>query len=91
MLSYLNVISESLPTITYSKVNNSREVSLQDENLRLQWLWNPKLGRPSILIDKWILHFIASIQAHGGNLCTSNHHLLILDGHNSYGLEYMLE
>jgi hypothetical protein len=27
-------------------------------------------------------HFIASVQTFGSNICPTNHHLLILDGHN---------
>jgi hypothetical protein len=37
----------------------------------------------AILFDKWISHFIVSIQVHGGNLALINQHLLILDGYNS--------
>jgi hypothetical protein len=37
----------------------------------------------TILFEKWISHFITSIQVHGGNLNIINHHLLVLDGHNS--------
>jgi hypothetical protein len=44
----------------------------------------PKTWTTSILFDMWILHFKPSIQPCGGNLCTFNCHLFILDGHNSY-------
>jgi len=37
----------------------------------------------TIIFEKWISHFITSIQVHGGNLNIINHHLLVLDGHNS--------
>jgi hypothetical protein len=37
----------------------------------------------TIFFDKSISHFITSIQAHGENLCLTNWHLLVLDGHNS--------
>jgi len=37
----------------------------------------------AILFDKWISHFITSIQVHGENLALTNQQLLILDGHNS--------
>jgi hypothetical protein len=33
---------------------------------------------------KWVPHFIAYVYAHGGNLCPTNYHLLVLDGHNSH-------
>jgi len=36
----------------------------------------------AILFDKWISHFIASIQKIGNNLSPTNCHLFILDGHN---------
>jgi hypothetical protein len=38
----------------------------------------------SILFDKWISHFIAFVQNFEGDLCLTNHHLLILNGHNSH-------
>jgi hypothetical protein len=38
----------------------------------------------TILFDKWVLHFITYVQAHYGNICTTNLHLLVLDGHNSH-------
>jgi hypothetical protein len=38
----------------------------------------------AILFDKWISHFITSIQAHGENLVLINQQLLILDGHYSH-------
>jgi hypothetical protein len=38
----------------------------------------------TILFNKWIFHFIASIKNYGGNLSPTNHHLLILNGHNSH-------
>jgi len=38
----------------------------------------------TILFEKWISHFITFIQLHGGNLNTTNHPLLVLDGHNSH-------
>ncbi len=34
------------------------------------------------LFNKWISHFIISIQNFGSNLSPTNHHLLILDDHN---------
>jgi hypothetical protein len=34
------------------------------------------------LLDKKIFHFIISVQNFGSNLSPTNHHLLILDGHN---------
>jgi hypothetical protein len=36
----------------------------------------------AIVFDKWISHFIISIQVHGENLALINQQLLILDGHN---------
>jgi hypothetical protein len=38
----------------------------------------------TVLFEKWISHFITSIQVHGDNLNTTNHPLLFLDGHNSH-------
>jgi hypothetical protein len=45
----------------------------------------PKSWMIVILFNKWIFHFIASIQNCGGNLNPTNRHLLILNGHNSHG------
>jgi len=36
------------------------------------------------LFDKWISHFIVSIQSFGSNLSPTNCHLFILDDHNSH-------
>jgi hypothetical protein len=36
------------------------------------------------LFSTWISHFIATVQAHGGNMSLENRHLLILDCHNSH-------
>jgi hypothetical protein len=38
----------------------------------------------AILFDKWISHFIISIQNFGDNVSPTNCHLFILDGHNSH-------
>jgi hypothetical protein len=38
----------------------------------------------TILFDKWISHIIPFVQTHKGNLFTMNHHLLILNSHNSH-------
>ncbi len=36
------------------------------------------------LFENEISHFIVFVQAHGGNLSTTNHYLLVLDSHNSH-------
>lgn len=33
--------------------------------------------------DKWVSQFITYAQVHDKNICSINHHLLVLDGHNS--------
>jgi hypothetical protein len=42
----------------------------------------PKAWMMTILFNKWISHFITFVQACESNLFTTNHHLLILNGHN---------
>lgn len=42
----------------------------------------PKAQMTAILFDKWIFHFIVSIQKFGSNLNPTNYHLFILDGRN---------
>jgi len=36
----------------------------------------------TILFNKWISHFIIFVQACESNVFTTNHHLLVVNGHN---------
>jgi hypothetical protein len=49
----------------------------------------PKIWMIAISFNKWILHFIAFVQAHGCNVCTINHQLFILDGQDSHYTIYV--
>jgi hypothetical protein len=43
-----------------------------------------KAWMAAIFWDKWVPHFIEFVYVHEGNLCPTNYHLLVLDGHNSH-------
>jgi hypothetical protein len=81
VFSCMNVVGEYLPSFYIFKGNIFVEITLSNVNLGLLWLCSESLDDYN-LFEKWISHFVISIQGHGGNLALINQHLLILDGHN---------
>jgi len=82
MLSCINASNVTLPNLYIFKGNHFKQNFIAKCELNITMAMQPKAWMIAILFDKWISHFIVSIQNSGSNLSPTNRHLLILDGHN---------
>jgi len=84
MLSCINAYNVTLPNLYIFRGNRFKQNFSAKCGLSIIMVMQPKVWMIAILFDKWISHFIISIQNSGGNRSPTNPHLLILDGHNSH-------
>ncbi len=79
MLSCINVV---FPNLYIFKGKHFTRNFIAQYELGATMMMQPKATMTTILFNKWISHFITSIQNFGGNLNPTNFHLFILDAHN---------
>ncbi len=84
MLSCINASNVMFPSFYTFRGNHFKQNFVAKCELNITMVMQLKAWMIAILFDKWIFHFIVSIQNSRSNLSPTNRHLLILDGHNSH-------
>ncbi len=84
MLSYINVGSVALLNFYIFKGKHFTHNFITKCESSVTMVMQFKTWIITILFDKWISHFIAFVQNFESDLCLTNHHLFILNDHNSH-------
>jgi hypothetical protein len=86
MSSYMNAHGESIPSFYIFKVKQFFKNYIKQCESGSIMEMQPHAWMITCLFPTWISHFIATMQACGGNMSLENKHLLIIDCHNSHAI-----
>lgn len=83
VLICVNAIGQAIPSFYIFCGKRYKQNYIQHCEVGATMTMQPRAQVTSYIFNMWISHFIASIQQKGGT-SPNQHHLLILDGHNSH-------